>query len=83
MESVYILVPLAGVLALGTVAALVWAVRSGQFEDLEGPAHRILLDDDAPGPPRPPSGARSAISDPPPPVRRAEATSEISSKGGS
>ena len=48
MESVFLLVPLAAVLALGTVAALFWAVRSGQFEDLEGPAHRILMDDDAP-----------------------------------
>ncbi len=48
MESVYLLVPLAAVLALGIVAALFWAVRSGQFEDLEGPAHRILLDDDRP-----------------------------------
>ena len=52
MESVFLLVPLAAVLALGTVAALFWAVRSGQFEDLEGPAHRILMDDDAPPPPR-------------------------------
>lgn len=50
MESVFLLVPLAAVLALGTVAALFWAVRSGQFEDLEGPAHRILMDDDAPPP---------------------------------
>ena len=25
-----------------------WAVRSGQFDDLEGPAHRILLDDETP-----------------------------------
>ena len=50
MESVFRLVPLAAVLALGTVAALFWAVRSGQFEDLEGPAHRILMDDDAPPP---------------------------------
>lgn len=49
MEAVYLLVPLAAVLALGTVAALFWAVRSGQFEDLVGPAHRILLDEDAPG----------------------------------
>jgi len=23
-----------------------WAVRSGQFEDLEGPAHRILMDEE-------------------------------------
>ncbi len=51
MEAVFLLVPLAAVLALGTVAALFWAVRSGQFEDLEGPAHRILLDEDAPAAP--------------------------------
>ena len=25
-----------------------WAVRSGQFDDMEGPAHQILMDDDAP-----------------------------------
>jgi nitrogen fixation-related uncharacterized protein len=25
-----------------------WAVRSDQFDDLEGPAHRILMDDDDP-----------------------------------
>jgi nitrogen fixation-related uncharacterized protein len=30
------------------VAALFWAVRSGQFEDLEGPASRIVMDDDDP-----------------------------------
>ncbi|MGD8812002.1 MAG: cbb3-type cytochrome oxidase assembly protein CcoS [Thioalkalispiraceae bacterium] len=29
-----------------------WAVRSGQFDDLEGPAHRILMDDDDPRIPR-------------------------------
>jgi len=59
MEAVYLLVPLAAVLALGTVAALFWAVRSGQFEDLEGPAHRILLDEDAPA--SPPRGSHDAV----------------------
>ncbi len=34
------------VLVAGIVAAFFWAIRSGQFDDLEGPAHRILLDDD-------------------------------------
>lgn len=28
--------------------AFVWAVKSGQFDDMEGPAHRILMDDDDP-----------------------------------
>jgi len=62
MESVFLLVPLAAVLALGTVAALFWAVRSGQFEDLEGPAHRILMDDDSP--PAPDEGSTRPNADP-------------------
>ena len=28
------------------IAVLFWAVRSGQYDDLEGPAHQILMDDD-------------------------------------
>ena len=47
MEVVYLLIPLSLIL-LGLITwALFWAVRSGQFEDLEGPAHRILMDDDS------------------------------------
>ena len=30
------------------VGVFLWSVRSGQFDDLKGPAHRILMDDDAP-----------------------------------
>ena len=30
------------------VAGILWAIRSGQFDDLEGPAQRILMDDDDP-----------------------------------
>ena len=46
MNILYMLIPL-GLLLLGiAVWAFMWAVRSGQFEDLEGPAHRILMDDD-------------------------------------
>ena len=29
-------------------AAFWWSVRSGQFDDLEGPAHRVVGDDDSP-----------------------------------
>ncbi len=46
MEVVYLLVSLAVVLAVVVVWGFFWAVRSGQFDDLEGPAHRILMDDD-------------------------------------
>ncbi|MBA2664739.1 MAG: cbb3-type cytochrome oxidase assembly protein CcoS [Bradymonadaceae bacterium] len=46
MSVLYFLVPLALMLALGAVAAFYWAVRRGQFDDLDTPAVRILLDDD-------------------------------------
>lgn len=48
MESLYLLIPLALVLLALIVWALLWAIRSGQFDDLEGPAHRILMDEDEP-----------------------------------
>ncbi len=48
MDILFLLIPLSLVLVALVVWALLWAVRSGQFEDLEGPAHRILMDDDAP-----------------------------------
>jgi cbb3-type cytochrome oxidase maturation protein len=40
-----ILVPVALLLSLGFVVGFVRAVRGGQFDDLETPAHRILLED--------------------------------------
>jgi cbb3-type cytochrome oxidase maturation protein len=46
MEIIYLLIPLSLVLIGVIVWAFFWAVRSGQFDDLEGPAHRILMDDD-------------------------------------
>jgi cbb3-type cytochrome oxidase maturation protein len=46
MEIVYLLVPLSLVLAFLIGAVFWWAIRRGQFDDLEGPAHRILMDDD-------------------------------------
>ncbi len=47
MEVIYGLIP--GMILLGLIAVgvLFWAARSGQFDDLEGDAHRILMDDDA------------------------------------
>jgi len=46
MEVIYGLIP--GMILLGLVAVgvLFWAARSGQFDDFEGDAHRILMDDD-------------------------------------
>ena len=46
MDILLLLIPLSVVLALLIGAAFWWAARSGQFDDLEGPAHRIVADDD-------------------------------------
>lgn len=51
MEILYLLIPLSVVLIFLIVGIFLWAVKSKQFEDLEGPAHRILMDDDRPRPP--------------------------------
>jgi cbb3-type cytochrome oxidase maturation protein len=48
MDILYMLIPLSLVLALLIGASFWWATTSGQFDDLEGPAHRILADDDDP-----------------------------------
>jgi len=46
MDILYLLIPLSVVLVFLIGAVFWWAVSSGQFDDLEGPAHRILMDDD-------------------------------------
>lgn len=49
MDILYLLIPLSVVLVIAIGAAFWWSVRSGQFDDLEGPAYRILQDDEGPG----------------------------------
>jgi len=46
MEILYLLIPLSLLLVGVIIWVFLWAVRSGQFDDLEGPAHQILMDDD-------------------------------------
>lgn len=46
MEIIFLLIPIALILAGLMVWALMWAIKSGQFDDLEGPAHRILMEED-------------------------------------
>lgn len=47
MTDFFYLIPIA--LAIGAVAlaAFLWSLRTGQYEDLEGAAERVLLDDEA------------------------------------
>ncbi|GMW07280.1 MAG: hypothetical protein AMXMBFR8_20760 [Nevskiales bacterium] len=46
MSILFILIPLGLVLLIAAVLAFFWAARGGQFDDLESPAWRILMDDD-------------------------------------
>jgi len=46
MEIIYLLIPLSIVLVGLIIAGFFWAVNSGQFDDLQGPAYRILQDQD-------------------------------------
>ena len=55
MNVVYFLIPLALLLLAGAVWAFFWAVGSGQFDDLETPAMRIVMDDDTKPPESPES----------------------------
>ncbi|MCC8362684.1 cbb3-type cytochrome oxidase assembly protein CcoS [Lysobacter sp. A6] len=48
MSILLLLVPLALMLLIVAIAAFAWAVRGGQFEDLETPALSILADDEPP-----------------------------------
>ena len=46
MEILLLLLPLSVVLVFLIAAALWWSIEHGQFDDLEGPAYRILTDED-------------------------------------
>ena len=46
MESLLILIPVSLLAAGVGLAAFLWSLRSGQFDDLEGPGYRVLMDDD-------------------------------------
>ena len=48
--SLYILIPLSVLLVFLIGMLFWWCLRSGQFDDLEGPAFRVLMDDDGPQP---------------------------------
>ncbi len=48
MSILYLLIPLAVVLMLVAGVFFLWTVKTGQYDDLEGPAYRILMDDDDP-----------------------------------
>jgi cbb3-type cytochrome oxidase maturation protein len=73
MMDFFYLIPIAIALGVVGLGAFMWSLRSGQYEDLDGAAARILLDDEAIPPVEPASeeggGAASSesIAGPPPP----------------
>ena len=54
MDILFLLIPLSLLLVVFIATIFLWAVKSGQFEDMEGPAHRILMDDDNTSSKKPP-----------------------------
>jgi cbb3-type cytochrome oxidase maturation protein len=54
METIFVLLPLALLIAAIAVGFFIWAARTGQFDDLETPPVRMLFDDEEPRGPRPP-----------------------------
>jgi cbb3-type cytochrome oxidase maturation protein len=60
LEILYLLIPLAMVLLVIIAAFFFWSVKSGQMDDLEGPAYRILMDDDLPKPEKKPDPEQPA-----------------------
>ncbi len=52
MDVIYGLIPLMIILGLVMVIIFFWAVRNGQYDDMEGDAHRILMDEDDPNLPK-------------------------------
>ena len=48
MEVIYSLIPGMLVMGIGMVGVLIWAIKRGQYDDLEGDGNRLLMDDDDP-----------------------------------
>jgi cbb3-type cytochrome oxidase maturation protein len=59
--ALIVLIPISVLIVAGIVGVLWWAARHGQFDDMEGPAHAILMDDDTP--PGAPPAVRDAAQD--------------------
>ena len=50
MEIMYLLIPLSVILVFLIAVVFWWSLRSGQYDDLEGPGYRVLMDKDRPEP---------------------------------
>lgn len=48
MSALYLLIPVAVVVVALAIWLFFWAVNNGQYDDLDGPAHSILFDEEDP-----------------------------------
>lgn len=46
MTGLAFLIPIALIMGLAGLGAFFWAMRSGQYDDMDGASHRILIDDE-------------------------------------
>jgi cbb3-type cytochrome oxidase maturation protein len=66
VSILYLMIPMGVIIVAGALWAFFWAIDSGQFDDLDSPGWRILLDDDSRPPvegaakPEPPAGRDSS-----------------------
>jgi cbb3-type cytochrome oxidase maturation protein len=61
VETIFVLLPLALLIAAIAVDLFIWAAMTGQFDDLETPAVRVLFDDDEPRRATPPAHGSASI----------------------
>ncbi|AXR61587.1 cbb3-type cytochrome oxidase assembly protein CcoS [Leptospira mayottensis] len=47
MNALYLTIPMAMLIALGALIVFLWSLKSGQYEDIEGPKYRMLFDDES------------------------------------
>ena len=47
MDVLYLLIPISLIFVAIVAWVFIWSVKSGQYDDMEGPAHEILMDNDA------------------------------------
>lgn len=48
MDALYLLIPLGIIVIVIAIVAFIFTIKSGQYDDLDGAAYRILMDDDDP-----------------------------------
>ena len=61
MGMLFVFTSIGMLLFVGAVAALIWSIRSGQLDDLDTPAMRLLVDDAAPAPPPAPAPLKTPL----------------------